>query len=105
MTGERPRPAEAPRTGRRPDNDIAPASDPAAAKHHAELRVDPEGRFQIIDLGSHHGTYVNGVRVTRETLTEGDIVSIGHATFRLSGGELREHEGESPGSGEAGGPA
>jgi hypothetical protein len=28
-----------------------------------------------------------------------DIISIGHATFRLSGGELCPYAGESPGSG------
>ena len=31
-------------------------------------------------------------------LTEQDIISIGHATFRLSGGELRQYADESPGS-------
>ena len=30
-------------------------------------------------------------------LTEQDIISIGHATFRLSGGELRQDPDESPG--------
>jgi hypothetical protein len=31
-------------------------------------------------------------------LTKQDIVSIGHATFRLSGGELHQYQEESPGS-------
>ena len=44
--------------------------------------------FQIIDLRSHNGTFVNGKRVSRATLTEQDIISIGHSTFRLAEGEL-----------------
>jgi GNAT superfamily N-acetyltransferase len=63
---------------------------------HPELRRDPEGRFEIIDLGSGTGTYVNGERVTRKALTEQDIVTIGGAAFRLSGGELLPCSGESP---------
>ena len=63
------------------------------SRHHAELRRNPDGSFEIIDLGSHGGTYVNGKRITRKMLTEQDIISIGHATFRLSGGELRQDAG------------
>ena len=63
------------------------------SRHHAELRRNQDGSFEIIDLGSHGGTYVNGERITRKMLTEQDIISIGHATFRLSGGELRQLRG------------
>ncbi len=68
------------------------------SRHHAELRRNPDGSFEIIDLGSHGGTYVNGERITRTMLTEQDIIRIGHATFRLSGGELRQHADERPAS-------
>jgi ABC transport system ATP-binding/permease protein len=76
--------------GRRPDNDVV-LSDLGVSKQHAELRLSSTGRYQIIDLGSHNGTFVNGIRVNEAELTETDIVSIGHATFRLVGGELREY--------------
>jgi len=36
---------------------------------------------------------------------DNDLISIGHATFRLSGGELRLDVDESPGSSETSGPA
>jgi hypothetical protein len=78
------------RIGRHPSNDIV-VSDLGVSKQHAELRRTPAGRFSIIDLGSHHGTYVNGTRVSRQELKEGDIIAIGHATFRLDGGELIEY--------------
>lgn len=62
-------------------------------------------QYSIIDLGSRNGTYVNGTRVSQAELADGDIVGIGPATFRLSGGELRPYAGESPGGGEPAGPA
>lgn len=76
--------------GRRPDNDIVVA-DLGVSKQHAELRRTPTGRYSIIDLGSHNGTYVNGSRVNQAELNEEDIIAIGHATFRLVGGELIEY--------------
>ena len=83
--------------GRRPDNDIVLA-DLGVSKLHAELRKSPTGRYQIFDMGSHNGTYVNGNQVNQAELTEDDIVSIGHATFRLAGGVLQEYidEGDVP---------
>ena len=98
MTDTHPRPATTTRIGRQPDNDIALTGNLEVSRHHAELRRNPDGSFEIIDLGSHGGTYVNGERITRQMLTEQDIISIGYATFRLSGGELRQHADESPGS-------
>jgi predicted ester cyclase len=96
MTDAHPRPATTIRIGRLPDNDIVLAH-LDVSRHHAELRRHPDGSSEIIDLSSHQGTYVNGERITRKMLTEQDIISIGHTTFRLSGGELRPYAGESPG--------
>jgi predicted ester cyclase len=98
MTDAHPLPAKTIRIGRQPDNDIALTGDLQVSRHHAELRRTPAGSFEIIDLGSHGGTYVNGERITRTMLTEQDIISIGRATFRLSGGELRQYADESPGA-------
>jgi ABC transport system ATP-binding/permease protein len=81
-----------------PDNDIALTVDLDISRHHAELHHNPADTFEIIDLGSHNGTYGNGKRITRKMLTKQDIISIGQATFRLSGGELRQYADESPGS-------
>ncbi|MQY06592.1 FHA domain-containing protein [Actinomadura macrotermitis] len=87
-----PRAQQAPRTlriGRAPDNDIVVA-DLVVSRYHAELRMTGPGRCEIVDLGSHNGTYVNGVRVQSSALTEHDLLGIGHATYRLVGQELRE---------------
>jgi hypothetical protein len=85
------------RIGRSPDSDF-PVNDLGVSKQHAELRLSPAGRYEIIDLGSHNGTYVNGTRVSRQELREGDIITIGHAAFRLEGGELTGF----PGGGDSG---
>jgi ABC transport system ATP-binding/permease protein len=82
-------PTKSLRIGRVPDNDVV-LPDLDVSRHHAELRRTPAGGYQIVDLGSHNGTYVNGRRVTSATLTEQDIVGIGHSTFRLAGSELRQ---------------
>ena len=76
------------RIGRGPDNDIV-VSDLSVSRHHAELRRTATG-YQIVDLDSHNGTFVNGQQVGSAPLTEGDIVGIGPSTFRLSGSELQE---------------
>ena len=78
------------RIGRHPGNNIV-ISDLSVSKQHAELRRTPAGRYSIIDLGSHDGTYVNGTRVSQQELNEGDVIAIGHATLRLVGGMLIEH--------------
>jgi len=96
MTDTHPRSATTIRIGRTPDNDIA-LPDLHVSRHHAELRRNPDGSWELVDVGSHGGTFVNGKRITRTMLTEQDIISIGHATFRLSGGELRQDPGEGPG--------
>ncbi len=77
------------RIGRAPDNDIV-VPDLIVSRHHAELRQRDDGRHEIVDLGGHNGTFVNGRRVTIAVLDDSDIVGIGHTTFRLVGNELRE---------------
>jgi ADP-ribose pyrophosphatase YjhB (NUDIX family) len=83
------------RIGRRPDNDIV-VNDLGVSKQHAELRRTPAGRYSIVDLGSHLGTFVNGTRVTQQELEEGDIIAIGRATFRLADGKLIDYVDDGP---------
>jgi ABC-type multidrug transport system ATPase subunit len=93
-TARMPLPTKALRIGRIPDNDLV-LSDLNVSRHHAELRKSPTGSYEIVDLGSHNGTFVNGQKVSSQSLTEDDLVSIGYSTFRLMDGELRQFVDES----------
>jgi ABC-type multidrug transport system ATPase subunit len=75
--------------GRAPDNDVVVA-DLSVSRYHAQLRKSVRGSYEIIDLGSHNGTFLNGQRITAAPVTEVDIVGVGPATFRLVGDELQE---------------
>src|SRR5947207_13487801 len=88
MTDMHHHPGQTIRIGRVPDNDLV-LSDLNVSRYHAELRRHPDGSFELADVGSHRGTFVNGQRISRAVLTERDIVGIGGGTFRLSDGELR----------------
>ncbi|MFB7285628.1 FHA domain-containing protein [Actinacidiphila glaucinigra] len=75
--------------GRASDNDLV-VSDLLVSRHHAELRSLPDGGYEIVDLHSHNGTYLDGQRVDRAVVHPGDIIDVGHAVFRLVGDELQE---------------
>ncbi|MCX5126508.1 FHA domain-containing protein [Streptomyces sp. NBC_00193] len=84
-------PQAAVRIGRAADNDFV-IDDLVVSRHHAELRARPDGRYEIADLGSHNGTYLNGARLTGAAgIGEGDIVGIGHSAFCLVGDQLQEY--------------
>ncbi|WP_217551990.1 FHA domain-containing protein [Streptomyces sp. GbtcB6] len=78
------------RIGRATDNDIV-VDDLIVSRHHAELRVHPDGSHEIVDLDSHNGTYLNGRAVTRAPLGPRDVVGIGHSAFCLVDGQLQEY--------------
>ncbi|WP_405719080.1 FHA domain-containing protein [Streptomyces sp. NBC_01537] len=88
-TSIRQLPARTVRIGRAADSDVV-VDDLLVSRHHAELRAAPGGGYEIADLGSHNGTYLNGQPVTRAPIHPGDIVGIGHSVFRLVGDKLVE---------------
>ncbi|MFF6998750.1 FHA domain-containing protein [Streptomyces sp. NPDC008313] len=80
------------RIGRALENELV-VSDLQVSRHHAEFHATPDGRFEIRDLGSHNGTYVNGQPIAKggsALLGPNDIVGVGHSTFRLIGDRLEE---------------
>lgn len=61
--------------GRSRDCDI-PVSDPNASRMHAEIRHIGLDYF-LVDLNATNGTYVNGQRIRRHALADGDRITIG----------------------------
>ncbi|MYX12124.1 FHA domain-containing protein [Streptomyces sp. SID8374] len=88
-TTVRPLPAKSVRIGRDAGNDLV-IDDLVVSRRHAELRALPDGRHEIVDLGSHNGTFLNGQPVGRAVVGPGDIVGIGHSAFSLVGDVLQE---------------
>ncbi|MEW2555122.1 FHA domain-containing protein [Streptomyces zhihengii] len=80
------------RIGRALENELV-VSDLQVSRLHAEFTATPDGRFEIRDLGSHNGTYVNGQPIAKSStvlIGPNDIVGVGHSTFRLVGDRLEE---------------
>ncbi len=51
-------------------------ADGNASRRHAEVVQDGDD-YLVVDLGSTNGTELNGRRITREMLSDGDRITIG----------------------------
>lgn len=58
-------------------------ADPAVSRKHVAIRK-VNGSYELADLGSTNGVYVNGHKVPKKTLEPGDIIRVGNteAAFR-----------------------
>jgi hypothetical protein len=69
--------------GRGSGNDVALSADEYASTRHARFEPRRDGVW-IEDIGSTNGTFVNGIRLTRERrLTAGDVVRVGETDLRF----------------------
>ena len=70
------------RIGRSPDCELA-LHDNRISRHHAQILIEDRKHF-IEDSDSRHGLFVNGGRVTRHELAEGDQIDFGvDGSYRL----------------------
>jgi hypothetical protein len=81
--------------GRAEGNDVA-LSDVAVSTEHCRIRpISTErrsgtgGTFEVIDLKSTNGTWVNERRVARQVLSPGDIVKVGETQLQLRMDHMR----------------
>lgn len=65
--------------GRHPHNDVVMGHQAVSARHAAVTSID--GAATLEDLNSSNGTFVNGQRITRTVLSDGDRVTI--ANFQI----------------------
>jgi hypothetical protein len=75
------------RIGRLADNDLV-IRDPSVSRHHAEIRRQRDGTFQVIDLDSMNGVFVNGTKVRESALKQGDQLDVGDVRMSFSVDEL-----------------
>ena len=68
--------------GRTPDNDVQ-IDAKYVSRHHAVILVGPAQAI-IEDLNSTNGVQVNGRRITRQTLKDGDQVAFGRSLYRFA---------------------
>jgi pSer/pThr/pTyr-binding forkhead associated (FHA) protein len=69
--------------GRASNNDVALPADEYASSRHVRFEPRRDGVW-IEDIGSTNGTFVNGIRLTRERkLTPGDVVRVGETDLRF----------------------
>jgi DNA-binding NtrC family response regulator len=67
--------------GRDPSCDVH-LDDDAASRKHARVEFE-SSRWRIVDLGSRNGTIVDGARVDRHELDDGQLVRIGDTVFKF----------------------
>ena len=61
---------------------------PSVSREHASLTWKAGG-YEIADVGSHNGVYVNGERVTeKQLLNSGDLVQLGHFEVIYISGQI-----------------
>jgi len=71
------------RIGRDATNDWH-IDDLIVSRFHAEIVQNDQGGFDLVDLRSANGTFVNGVMIKRRELVIGDLISIGNITRRFT---------------------
>ena len=78
------------RVGREAGSDIQ-LLDSEASRTHAEVRLQTDGSWELLDLNSSNGTRVNGELVAKRELRSGDRVEIGETLMIFTGaGQPRE---------------
>jgi pSer/pThr/pTyr-binding forkhead associated (FHA) protein len=70
--------------GRGLESDIR-LKDIKASRRHCQIQKTPKG-YQLVDLSSGNGTYVNGVQAKQQMLTPGDKIQIGSTTLTFQDG-------------------
>lgn len=76
------------RIGRLPDNDVV-LDDMLVSRRHAELRRTGYA-WQLVDLDSGNGTFVNGRRINSSPVTPHDVIGVGSSLLQLDGDRLVE---------------
>ncbi len=74
--------------GRLESNDV-PIHDRKASREHAKI-YKQGAKFAIVDLNSSNGTFVNGQKITKRVLADGDEIQIGVISMRFADATEKE---------------
>jgi len=80
--------------GRGLESDVR-LKDIKASRRHCQI-TKTSGGFQVVDLSSGNGTYVNGVQVKQQALHPGDKIQIGSTTITFSDASAPRPPAEAP---------
>jgi pSer/pThr/pTyr-binding forkhead associated (FHA) protein len=80
------------RIGKNQDNDWV-INDVNVSDYHAEINMTSPGNYEITDMNSESGTFVNGKKIKRIKLRTGDQVLIGNVERRFTNDGLETAEG------------
>lgn len=69
--------------GRKPENDIA-LPDSTVSGRHAIIHKLADGSYEVEDLNSTNGTFVNGERIGKHALRSGDVLQLGKLRLMFS---------------------
>jgi pSer/pThr/pTyr-binding forkhead associated (FHA) protein len=58
-------------------------NDPLVSREHAEIRKTDDGNYELVDLDSSHGTFVDARRVSLHPLEDGDELIVGATRLRF----------------------
>ena len=64
--------------------------DDSISAEHSRVKEE-QGQFVLYDLGSTNGTYLNGSRIQRSALIDGDVILVGDTKLVFK--EVRSTEG------------
>ncbi len=67
--------------GRDAANDVV-LNSPAVSKEHAKVKYE-DGQYVLYDLASTNGTFVNGTKISKKTLSDGDEITFANVKMRF----------------------
>lgn len=76
--------------GRHPDSRVF-LDDVTVSRRHAEIRRTGDG-YEVVDVGSLNGTYLNRERVDRGPLHDGDLIQVGKFKLMFVASDTGSHD-------------
>ncbi|PIU48476.1 MAG: hypothetical protein COS94_01925 [Candidatus Hydrogenedentes bacterium CG07_land_8_20_14_0_80_42_17] len=60
-----------------------PIDDPQVSRHHCKIEECDDNSFRVLDMGSTNGTLLNGKKISRAVVGDGDRIKIGETILEF----------------------